>query len=122
MNGALVPIMFKHTDVLKYFSAANLAPSIRAVIASEEWYRGLAQKERDVVDAGVKAANRVVQDWANQSDKGALEQLRAAGLTVHVNTPAEREAFAKLIRPNYAEIVDPAVADLFLKLADAQRQ
>jgi TRAP-type transport system periplasmic protein len=122
MNGAIVPIMFKHTDVLKYFAAANLGPSIRAVIASEEWYRGLAQKDRDVVEAGVKAANQAVHDWANQSDKGALDQLRAAGLTVYVNTPAEREAFANLIRPNYAEIVEPAVAELFLKLADGQRR
>jgi hypothetical protein len=121
MNGAIVPIMFKHTDVLKYFAAANRGPSIRAVIASEEWYRGLAQKDRDVVETGVKAANQAVHDWANQSDKGALDQLRAVGLTVYVNIPAEREAFAKLIRPNYAEIVEPAVAELFLKLADAQR-
>lgn len=122
MNGAIVPIMFKHTDVLKYFSSANLAPTLRAIIASEDWYQGLSQKDRAIVDAGIREANKTVHDWANEVNKRALDQLRAAGLEVYENTPEEREEFAKLIRPNYEEIVEPEVAKLFLKLAAAQKK
>lgn len=122
MNGAVVPIMFKHTEVLKHFTAVNLGPTLRAIIASEDWYQGLSKKDRAIVDAGVTAANKAAHAWANQADKGALEQLRAAGLQVHVSTPAEREAFAKLIRPNYDSIVSPEVARLFLKLSAEQKK
>ena len=121
MNGSLIPIMFKHTDVIKYYSAANLGPTLRCVIASEDWYKGLSQKDRTIVDAGVVKANDAAHAWANKSDKAALDQLRAAGVTVYVNTPADREAFAKLIRPNYEKIVEPDVAKLFIKLAADQR-
>jgi len=114
--------MFKHTEVLKYFSAVNLAPSLRSIIASEEWYQGLSAKDRGIVDDGVKEANRVVHAWANQSDQGALAALRDAGLEVYVNTPAERAEFAARIRPNYDQIVDPEVAKLFLQLAAEQKK
>jgi TRAP-type transport system periplasmic protein len=122
MNGAVVPIMFKHTEVLKHFTAVNLGPTLRAIIASEDWYQGLPKKDRAIVDTGVTAANKAVHSWANQADKGALDELRAAGLQVHISTPAEREEFAKLIRPNYDSIVSPDVAKLFLKLAAEQKK
>lgn len=122
MNSSIVPILFKHTDVLKYFSAANLAPALRAVIASEDWYEGLSTKDRVIVNKGVAQANHVVHIWANKSNQSALNQLKTAGLKVYINTPQEREAFAKLIRPHYAEIVKPEVAKLFLNLATKERQ
>jgi TRAP-type C4-dicarboxylate transport system substrate-binding protein len=122
MNPAFVPIMFKHTEVLKYYSDIKLAPSLRVALASEEWYQGLSKKDRGIVGAAVKEADKAVHAWANEADKGALDQLRAAGLEVYVNTPAEREMFAKLIRPNYDRIVEPEVAELFMKLAAGQKR
>lgn len=122
MNSSTVPIMFKHTDVIKYYSAANLAPALRAVIASEEWYRGLSEKDRAIVDAGVVKANTEVHKWANKSNDEALDQLRAAGVNVYINTPEDREAFARLIRPNYESIVEPETARLFIKLAAEQKE
>lgn len=121
MNSANVPILFKHTDVIKYYSVANLAPALRAVIASEDWYQGLSKKDRAIVDAGVVKANNEVHEWANQSNQEALDQLRAAGVEVYINTPEDREAFAKLIRPNYENIVEPEVAKFFIKLAAEQK-
>jgi len=45
MNPAFVPIMFKHTEVLKYYSDVGLSPSLRVAICSEDWYQGLNAKD-----------------------------------------------------------------------------
>lgn len=121
MNPAFVPIMFKHTEVLKYYSAVNLAPSLRVAITSEEWYQGLPAKERAIIDEGVKKANNAVHAWANDADQAGLEALRKAGMEVYVNSAADKAAFADLIRPKYKTIVPPEVAELFVKAAEANK-
>jgi TRAP-type C4-dicarboxylate transport system substrate-binding protein len=121
MNPAFVPIMFKHTEVLKYYSDIKLAPSLRVALVSEDWYQGLKDKERKIVDEGAAKANDACQEWTIRSDKASLEALRKAGMEVHTNTPAEKAEFAKLIRPAYTDIVPKEVAEIFVKAADENR-
>jgi len=122
MNPPSVPTLFKHTEVIKYFAVTNLAPSLRSIIASEDWYQGLSKKERTIIDTGVNKANESVHEWANKSSEETLQELRDAGVEVYKNSPEEREAFASLIRPNYENIVEPEVAKLFIKLAAEQNE
>ena len=121
MNPAFVPILFKHTEVLKFYSDIKLAPSLRVALVSEEWYQGLKDKERKIVDEGAAKANAACREWTGRSDKASLEALKEAGLEVHINTPAEKAEFAKLIRPNYNSIVPKEVAEIFIKAADEHR-
>jgi len=55
VNPSWVPIMFKHTELLKYYTNAAMSPSLRIALASEEWYSGLSKKDKDVVitDGGI---------------------------------------------------------------------
>lgn len=117
LNPAFVPIMFKHTEVLKYYSDFKAGPSLRVSICSEDWYQGLDAAERAAVDAGVDTADKVVQAWAKKAEAGGLDALRKAGMEVYENTPEEREQFAKLIRPLYGEIVSPDIAKIFMDAA-----
>jgi TRAP-type C4-dicarboxylate transport system substrate-binding protein len=121
INPAFVPIMFKHTEVLKYYSAVNVAPALRVAIASEDWYKGLNEKDRRIVDEGVAKANKTVEAWAVKVDKASLDALRKAGMKVYVNTSEEKAEFAKLIRPNYTDIVPKEIVDMFVKAADKYR-
>ena len=121
MNPAFVPIMFKHTEVLKYYSDAKVAPALRVSICSEDWYKGLNNKDRAVVDAAVAKANAVLKDWVKKAENQGLGALKKAGMQVYVNSSADKAKFAELIRPSYTDIVPQEVVTLFLQAAEKQR-
>jgi TRAP-type C4-dicarboxylate transport system substrate-binding protein len=121
MNPAFVPIMFKHTEVLKYFSDAGLAPSLRVAICSEDWYQGLNTQDRALVDEGVAKANDALKNWTKTAEAQGLDDLRKAGMQVYVNTPADKAEFAELIRPKYTDIVDEKIAKMFMQAAEKNR-
>lgn len=121
MNPAFVPVMFKHTEVLKYYSDVKLGPSLRVALCSEDWYQGLSAADRNLVDEAVAKANAAIQEWSQKAEAQGLEALRKAGMEVYVNTPEERAKFAALIRPLYNEIVDEKIVDMFVQAADKNR-
>ncbi len=121
MNPAFVPIMFKHTEVLKYYSDAGLAPSLRVAICSEDWYQELNPQDRALVDEGVTRANAAIQVWAKNAEAQGLDDLKKAGMQVYVNTSADKARFAELIRPKYSEIVDEKIAKIFIQAAEENR-
>jgi TRAP-type C4-dicarboxylate transport system substrate-binding protein len=117
LNPAFVPIMFKHTEVLKYFSDVKVAPSLRVALCSEDWYQGLSAQDRALVDQGVAKANAAIQEWSKKAEAQGLDALRKAGMEVYVNTAEDKAKFAALIRPHYNEIVDEKIAKMFLEAA-----
>ena len=121
MNPAFVPIMFKHTEVLKYYSDAGLAPSLRVAICSEDWYQGLNKQDRLLVDEGVAKANKATQNWSKKMAAQGLDDLKKAGMQIYVNSAADKAQFAELIRPKYADIVDEKIAKMFIQAADKNR-
>lgn len=121
MNPAFVPIMFKHTEVLKYYSDVKMGPSLRVAICSEEWYQGLGTKDRALIDEAVAHANAAIQSWSKKVETKGLDDLRQAGMQVYENTAAEKGKFAELIRPNYTDIVSADIAQMFIKAADKSR-
>jgi TRAP-type C4-dicarboxylate transport system substrate-binding protein len=121
MNPAFVPVMFKHTEVLKYYSDVKMAPSLRVAICSEDWYQGLSSNDRALVDEGVIQANAAIQSWSKKVETQGLDDLKKADMQVYVNTAAEKAKFVKLIRPNYKEIVDEKIAKMFIDAAEKNR-
>ena len=117
LNSAFVPLLFKHTEVLKYFSDVKMAPALRVVICSEDWYKNLSGNDRIAVDAGVVQANTAIVDWTKTVEKQSLDALKNAGMTVYVNTPAEKAQFAELIRPIYTDIVSEKIVNIFTEAA-----
>jgi TRAP-type C4-dicarboxylate transport system substrate-binding protein len=121
MNPPLVPIMFKHTELIKNFSVVNMSCGTRAIIASEDWYQGLSGKDKAVVDGAVEKASDTTWSWSIKVAEKSLQDLAAAGVNVYRNTSAEKAQFAKLVRPVYPEIVPQKVADYFVEIADKYR-
>ncbi|MDO9526995.1 MAG: TRAP transporter substrate-binding protein [Gemmobacter sp.] len=100
MNPAFVPLLFGHTDFIKYFTDADVSPSLRIAIVSEDWYSGLSDADRAVVDAGVAAADKANRDWlAGQT--GVIDKLKAAGVDIHTLTPEARAEFVKASEATY---------------------
>ena len=79
-----MPLVFGQTEILKYFSDARVAQSVRAVIASEDWYQALSDEDRAKVEAAVAVANAENREWLAQRE-GILADLAGAG--IEVSTP-----------------------------------
>jgi len=121
LNAAVVPLLFKHTEVLKYYSDMRYAPPLRVAICSEDWYKKLPADQRKIVDEASAKATAANRAWQIQIDKTALEDLEKAGTKITRNTAEQRALFAKLARTVYEKIVSREVAEAFVKASDANR-
>jgi len=121
INAPMVPIMFKHTELIKHYSVVNMACGTRTIIASEDWYGGLSKKDRAIVDQAAAQATEKAWNWSIDIEEKSLEELAKNGVNVYRNTPSEKAQFADRVRPIYAQIVSREVADLFMEIADKYR-
>jgi len=121
LNAAIVPILFKHTEVLKYYSDIRYSAPLRIAICSEAWYQGLLQKDRAIVNDAVAKANTANRNWQANIEKSGLEQLKATGMKVYISTLEDRSQFAKLVRPVYSKVISEEIAKAFIVAADANR-
>ena len=106
LNPAFVPLLFGHTEFIHYFTPAEISPSLRIAIASEDWYSGLSDDDRATVDAAVTAANTANRDWLG-TQTGVLDQLRAAGVEISDLSPEARAEFRTASEGTWSAIVTP---------------
>jgi len=121
LNAAIVPVLFKHTDVIKHYSDIKYGASIRIAICSEKWFSRLSDKDGKIVREAIGKADAANRAWQLKVSKTGLETLEKTGVKIVRSTPQERTEFAKLVRPVYPRVVGPAVAEQFVKAADTQR-
>ncbi|MDQ2091214.1 TRAP transporter substrate-binding protein [Marimonas arenosa] len=106
LNPPIVPLMFGHTSFIKHFTDANLVPSSRAVIASEDWYQGLSDDQRKIVGDAVVAARAANREWLG-TQVAVLDKLRGAGVEVIELSDAARAEFRKASEPLYGLLPMP---------------
>lgn len=122
LNNAFVPVMFGHTDFLRYFTDARTILSMRAALASKTWYDGLGDAERALVDEAVSAATAANRAWEAEVSGSSLEDLRAAGVEVTVLDAEQFERFRELSRSVYASDVLPAdQAEMWIEMTERHR-
>lgn len=99
-------LLFGHTSILNNFTPLNAGPSARMVLFSQDWYAGLDDATRAIVDEAVHkgiAANRA---WAKEWIVSAMKQLQTEGVTITELAPGEREKFVEASRIVWGDIVD----------------
>lgn len=116
LNPAFVPLLFGHTDFIRHFTDAAIAPSLRIAIASEDWYEGLSDGDRAIVDAAVVAAREANRAWLPSQD-GVLDQLREAGVAVVELSDEARAEFLEASMTTYDQIVTPEQKALWMAAA-----
>ncbi len=121
LNVSIVPVMFKHTEVVKHFSDVGLVAPLRIILCSQEWYSGLNNAERSIVDTAVVKANAANRTWQSKIEISGLESLKKSGVEVYKNSPEEIEMFSSLVKSKYNEMLDPAIVKQFVTAADANR-
>jgi TRAP-type C4-dicarboxylate transport system substrate-binding protein len=100
MNPAFVPLLFGHTDFLKFYTDAAVSPSLRITIVSEDWYQGLSEEDRAKVDAAAAAATAANREWLKTQD-AVLGKLEAAGVAIERLDQAARDGFREASAPAY---------------------
>ncbi|MEZ5652567.1 MAG: TRAP transporter substrate-binding protein [Burkholderiaceae bacterium] len=94
-----------HTQYLKHYTPADLAPSMRAVLVSEDWWSGMNDKQRAQVAGAIRAgvaANRAwVVEWGKQVDA----RFRDAGVTVTALAPGERDKMKARAQATYKALL-----------------
>lgn len=116
LNPAFVPLLFGHTEFIRHFTDAAIAPSLRIAIASEDWYQGLSEADRATVDAAVLAARAANRDWL-PTQAGVLDQLREAGVAVVELDDEARAEFLEASMTTYDQIVTPEQKALWMAAA-----
>lgn len=102
LNPAFVPLLFGHTDFIEHFTDAAISPSLRIVIASENWYQGLGDDERAIIDSAVVEANAANRAWL-QTQGALLDDLRDAGVAVVELSDEAREEFQRASEATYTD-------------------
>lgn len=122
LNPVFVPMMFGHTDFIKFFTDAKVSNSVRLALASADWYEGLSEDERKSVDAAVEAASKANRDWLARREPKMLEEAKTTGIAVESLSKEARAEFEKLSRQVYETgVLAPEDARLWLEAADATR-
>ena len=95
LNPPLVPVMFGHTNQIKYFTDIRLHISLRIVVVAKDWYDGLSPSHRMAVDKAVIFAQEENMGWAKMMHKKEFEILHNAGVDVVELTTEERKKFVQ---------------------------
>jgi TRAP-type C4-dicarboxylate transport system substrate-binding protein len=101
MNPPFVPFLFGHGGILKYYTPANVAQSLRVALVSE-----------------ATAANRA---WVKTSDEQALEQVTKAGMKITQLTPEGRKQFQDRSRTSWTAVLSEAEIKPFIDSANKTR-
>jgi TRAP-type C4-dicarboxylate transport system substrate-binding protein len=100
LNPPVVPLLFGHTDFIKHFTDAEITPSLRITIVSEDWYQGLAEADRKIVDDAAEAANEANREWLARQDQ-VYGKLEAAGVKIVRLSEEARAEFREASAPAY---------------------
>ncbi|WP_121062583.1 TRAP transporter substrate-binding protein [Chachezhania antarctica] len=106
INPPFVPLVYGHTSFIKYFTDTKSSNSVRIAIASEDWYQGLSDDERAIVDDATAAAHDANRDFLLERE-AVFADLEAAGIEV-IELPDEEIAkFREASQPLYENVDMP---------------
>ncbi|WP_048648508.1 TRAP transporter substrate-binding protein [Nitratireductor soli] len=91
-----------HTEFLKHFTPADITPSSRIVLISEDWYTSLSDEEKDQIDAALEAGKKANRDWVNNWAGEVRAKHEAAGVTITELAEGEREKMAELAQNTWS--------------------
>jgi len=118
INPPLVPVMFGHTSQIKFFTALEMAPAQRVVVASRAWLERMDARERRVFRDAVLAARTANRAWTADMRRRELAILQDAGVTITTPTARARLAFVEATRARYGAIAPREIVDALLALLE----
>jgi tripartite ATP-independent transporter DctP family solute receptor len=94
-------VTMKFYEVQKYMTLSNHAFIAYVFVASKSFYDSLPEKYQKLVRESAKKAGIYERGLVVEREKGFLETIKKAGVTVIELKPEDRQAFQKAVEPVY---------------------
>ncbi|PCI52749.1 MAG: hypothetical protein COB36_14475 [Alphaproteobacteria bacterium] len=103
INPPLVPIMFGHTNQIKYFTDIRLGVSQRVIVVAADWYQNLSRARKEAVDKAVVAGQLENARWERMMRTKEHRILQEAGIMIVPLTKEERQSFVDKTKAYFAQ-------------------
>jgi TRAP-type C4-dicarboxylate transport system substrate-binding protein len=110
-----------HTEFLRNFTRADITPSTRIILVSQDWYDMLSADEQAQIDAAIDAGVAANRAWVENWSGIVEERHRAAGVTLSELEPGEREKMVAAATPTWADVMEPEHLQAYLDALAAVR-
>ena len=94
-------VTMKFYEVQKYMTLSNHAFIAYVFVTSKSFYDSLPERYQKLVRESAKKAGIYERELVVEREKGFLETIKKAGVTVIELKPQERQAFQKAVEPVY---------------------
>jgi C4-dicarboxylate-binding protein DctP len=110
----------KFYEVQKHITNSRHAHLQYAVITNSNWWNGLPPAVRGQLSKAMDEATDYSNSIAIGENKDALEKIKASGrTTIHVLTPAQRQAWVDKLKPIYASAQERIPKQIVIDLLNA---
>lgn len=86
-------------EAQKYGSITNHMHGFGTLCASEDWYNGLNEKTKALIDEGAALYNKTIQDGVLEMTDTFIQLLKDNGMEINEVTPEAMEAFRAAAQP-----------------------
>ncbi|MGD1876073.1 MAG: TRAP transporter substrate-binding protein [Kiloniellaceae bacterium] len=111
-----------HTDFLKHFTQANISPSTRLVLVSQDWFDGLPAADQATIDKAITAGIAANRAWVADWQGIVLERQKEAGVTVSELAPGERDKMVERATAIYLDVLNEEDLAKYQTALDSVRQ
>ena len=94
-------VTMKFYEVQKYLTLSNHAFIAYVFVASKTFYDSLPEKHQKLIRESATKAGIYERNLISEREKGFLETIKKAGVTIIELKPEERQAFRKAVEPVY---------------------
>lgn len=105
-------------EVMDTITRTNHADIEFIVLVNKEFWEGLPEEHRQIIEAAAAKADKAVRDYVSQMEADAFAAAEANGMTVYDPTPAEIEQWQAVSQPVYDNYL-AASGELGRQLMDA---
>ena len=110
-----------HTEFLVHFTQANIAPSTRLVLLSDDWYQMLSEDDRALIDDAIEAGLSANRAWIDDWSTTVRERHEEAGVTISELEPGEREKMVEAASTTWESVMEPDHLDAFVSALEQVR-
>lgn len=104
-----------HTAFLKHFTPANISPSTRIVLISEDWYERLSDTQKQQIDKAIAAGVMANRNWVKNWEGDVRKKHEQAGVTISELAPGERDRMAGAAKAVWAETMPANQLQLYVE-------
>lgn len=108
----------RYYEVQKFGTIAPFFTVYTQVYANPRFWDGLPADARGALEAGLAKAERDAIDVTEATADAAVGELREKGMTLHIQTPAEIEAWRKAMQPPVVEAFRRVAGDGAQRILD----